>query len=410
MTKRNMWKFYLPFALFPFALAQTSDCTVEGDAVTIEGWAADVFCIDRGTALDNGNLIMAETPQDHTLHCLVEVSVCIDSGFALFGLDKVGDTHEVVAVLDDAGTQLIVDAGLQKIQQGRKLGLRVTVTGKLSQVTKDFKVAGESKTFQVLTCVTLDAAESLEEVLADEAASTTAAIVPADDTCDIDGVVVTVEGWAADIFCINRGTALDNSNLQMAETPEEHTLHCLVEIPVCVESGYAVFSLDKVGNTREVLYVLDDAGSQLIVDAGEAKLEEGRTTGLRVKLTGKVSQETRTFNVAGESKTFEVLKCVDLDTYETLDEISGVPIRSTSGSNDGYPEGTVGGIVAGVTAVLALLLYTAMSSCVKKRKGTESAETQSSNWGKSQTRNKGESKSSNQGSAERPGKPQISAV
>ena len=43
----------------------------------------DRFCIDRGTLLDNPSVTTLLNPEKHSLHCLVDVARCTDSGFEI---------------------------------------------------------------------------------------------------------------------------------------------------------------------------------------------------------------------------------------------------------------------------------------------------------------------------------------
>ena len=46
-----------------------------------------------------------------------------------------------------------------------------------------------------------------------------------------------------DTFCIERGTLLDNPELKTLERPDAHSVHCLVDVPRCYESGFEVLVL-----------------------------------------------------------------------------------------------------------------------------------------------------------------------
>jgi len=51
---------------------------------------------------------------------------------------------------------------------------------------------------------------------------------------------ICVEGYVMDTFCIDRGTFLDNPSLRTLESPEEHSFHCLIDVPSCVTSPFEV--------------------------------------------------------------------------------------------------------------------------------------------------------------------------
>jgi hypothetical protein len=73
---------------------------------------------------------------------------------------------------------------------------------------------------------------------------------------------VCVVGYVMDTFCIDRGTLLDNPSVKTLEHPEKHTIHCLVDVPRCYDSGFEIlspsndtkycrgFKLDSNGNNK----------------------------------------------------------------------------------------------------------------------------------------------------------------
>ncbi|CAJ1959549.1 unnamed protein product [Cylindrotheca closterium] len=51
-----------------------------GDQLCIQGFIMDYFCIQNVNMIDNG-LVTLEEPDRHTVHCLVDVGICLDSAF-----------------------------------------------------------------------------------------------------------------------------------------------------------------------------------------------------------------------------------------------------------------------------------------------------------------------------------------
>ena len=68
------------------------------------GYIMDWFCINRGTLLDNGNVITLEGPEQHSVHCLVDPSICWRSGFALLELSGGSPTYCSAYSLDEKET------------------------------------------------------------------------------------------------------------------------------------------------------------------------------------------------------------------------------------------------------------------------------------------------------------------
>ena len=65
--------------LVAFTTLVASTMTVTKVCVT--GYIMDIFCIERGSLLDNNNVVTLEGPQLHSVHCLVDPGVCRNSGF-----------------------------------------------------------------------------------------------------------------------------------------------------------------------------------------------------------------------------------------------------------------------------------------------------------------------------------------
>ena len=45
-----------------------------------------------------------------------------------------------------------------------------------------------------------------------------------------------------DRFCINLGTLLDNAGVKTLLNPEKHSVHCLVDVGVCRDSGFEILA------------------------------------------------------------------------------------------------------------------------------------------------------------------------
>ena len=65
-------------------------------------------------------------------------------------------------------------------------------------------------------------------------------------------VNVCIVGYVMDTFCINRGTLLDNPSVKTLRNPELHTIHCLVDVSRCRNSGYEVLR-DPEGQRDDIL-------------------------------------------------------------------------------------------------------------------------------------------------------------
>jgi hypothetical protein len=76
-----------------------------------------------------------------------------------------------------------------------------------------------------------------------------------------------VEGFIMDFYCIDRRFLLDRSSIRTLESPELHSVHCLVDVGLCNSSPYEIL-LDPLPG--ESLYArgwrLDDATKNRMID------------------------------------------------------------------------------------------------------------------------------------------------
>ena len=108
------------------------------------------------------------------------------------------------------------------------------------------------------------------------------------------------EGFVMDLFCINRGTLLDAPSVVTLQNPERHSVHCLVDVSRCINSGYNILLPNpKFGQGSEPKFgyalTLDKTGDDLVLKfarengvcstcTGSGKI----TAGLRFTYIGKV--------------------------------------------------------------------------------------------------------------------------
>ena len=77
--------------------------------VCVEGFVMDKFCIDRGTLFDDRSVRTLENPEKHSVHCLVDVSLCYNSGFNILMPNPSGSPAYANAVrLDGVGNQKVL--------------------------------------------------------------------------------------------------------------------------------------------------------------------------------------------------------------------------------------------------------------------------------------------------------------
>jgi len=77
---------------------------------------------------------------------------------------------------------------------------------------------------------------------------------------------VCVEGFIMDRACIKLGYLLDNPSLKPLENPEQHTVHCLVDVSYCYNSGFSILVPNPEGEPKfREAYKLDDKGNELLL-------------------------------------------------------------------------------------------------------------------------------------------------
>jgi len=86
-----MWmKRVLPLASILAALSPVRGLQV-GDELCIQGFIMDYFCIDNVRMIDNGRRTLEE-PDRHTVHCLVDVGICLNTAFEVLVESSGGST------------------------------------------------------------------------------------------------------------------------------------------------------------------------------------------------------------------------------------------------------------------------------------------------------------------------------
>lgn len=98
-----------------------------------------------------------------------------------------------------------------------------------------------------------------------------------------------------DKFCINRGTLFDNPGQAtlVAPGPEIHSVHCLVDVAQCINSGYTVLKENPGDDTYSVSYRLDDNGDSMMKAFAEDSGKKGTCKLCDGKLGGTIEKGFR---------------------------------------------------------------------------------------------------------------------
>jgi hypothetical protein len=125
--------------LLPAVLASYSASALEvGENICVEGFIMDFFCIDRGTLLDNQAVRTLEEPNLHSVHCLVDVSSCVNSPFEVL-LDPVNDENSATTNLYSRGWRLSEDAKETVVALARDVGTSCSTCTGNGMLRKGFR-------------------------------------------------------------------------------------------------------------------------------------------------------------------------------------------------------------------------------------------------------------------------------
>ena len=88
-----------------FALALASRLVASQNETCYTGYIMDKFCIDKGFMIDNG-LPTLKQPENHSVHCLVEIPFCVDSGYEVL-VDVNASEYQRAVELDSTGNTMV---------------------------------------------------------------------------------------------------------------------------------------------------------------------------------------------------------------------------------------------------------------------------------------------------------------
>lgn len=113
------------------------------------------------------------------------------------------------------------------------------------------------------------------------------------------GDTYCVEGYVMDYYCIELGSLLDNPSVRTLEGPDEHSIHCLVDVGPCIGSEFEILTPPLAGSStyRRSWRVTEDTKSTLVDLAREigscstcvnGYSGDGQRTGLRAVMDATV--------------------------------------------------------------------------------------------------------------------------
>lgn len=118
--KRALFTGLLCLAAGLFAINCFNPSPVEAEAMSYEGYLADVLCATRGTALDGADML--KHPEKHSVGCLKEPP-CVASGYGVL-TKGMGDTY-TFHKFDKKGNELAAEL-IKKTQKKDSFAVKVT--------------------------------------------------------------------------------------------------------------------------------------------------------------------------------------------------------------------------------------------------------------------------------------------
>jgi hypothetical protein len=259
-----MSKFVFAAVFLASAVANAAD-----EVSCFSGYISDTFCISNGVFLDKPGIPLLH-PEEHTIHCLLDPPMCIASLEVLAPPAEVGGNYTRAAMLDAAGSVLIAEygkaigAGCNGCVGDQEAGLNATIFGTFHNETTDPPMLNVSY------------------------------VLPVDVGCGYADIEADFcyEGYISDTYCISNGVFLDMPGDPLLN-PEEHTVLCLVDPPVCRASYEILGEPTELGGNYSRVARLDSVGTALIVHyarqigAGCSGCIGTQEKGLRATVMGK---------------------------------------------------------------------------------------------------------------------------
>ena len=278
--------FTLLFATVLLTLHQPT-VAADDEMQCTEGFVMDLFCINRGTLLDAPSVITLQNPEKHSVHCLVDLNICVNSGYnILLPNPKFGQGNESkfahALTLDKTGNDLVVklarENGVCSTCTGSgkiTAGLRFTYIGKVVPQEGNvaiFQVKNISLSPRNFNPNSNDdgCPNAMEKVNIFGPSMKSESGDRQDPSIAHDNDTQCTEGFIMDFFCIDRRRLFDNPNVVTLGNREKLSVHCLNDVDCCVNSSYSILLPNpKFGQGSEPKFVhaltLDKTGNDLVV-------------------------------------------------------------------------------------------------------------------------------------------------
>lgn len=177
-------------------------------------------------------------------------------------------------------------------------------------------------------------------------------------------------GFIMDRYCIDQGFMIDNGFPTLKE-PEKHSVHCIVEISVCVESGYEVLVNVNASEYQRAV-ALDSVGNEMVIAYAKriglcSECDQGTSGGQQYGLAGTIVGVLDT-NYTGtpprllvraiysSNTTCETARSTILTTQSPATMVTASPVASTASKpiTDNSVSGTTTRVLLGMVWMLTI--------------------------------------------------------
>lgn len=341
----------------------TCEADISGlNTVQFTGYVMDTYCVELGVLLDNSQYATLESPEMHSIHCLVDPAVCANSIIQLLGLSDGGDTtYEVKYKLDEYGTDMVNEmAWAIRDITGEGTVPQMSITG-YDDGSGNLLCVSEVCDQGEVGCMTDTSGMVREPYDVRRQPGRKPNALADDNICDsdIEGLaIVEFNGYVMDTYCIDLGVLLDNPDVATLQGPEKHSIHCLVDPSVCADSIVQLLGLSDGGDTTyEVKYSLDEYGTDMVNEMVWAIRD--------AQGNGEVPQ----MKVTGYDDGSGNLLCASSVCYDEVGCMTNSGMVLNNASDDGSDEDLDTSVVITIAFLIVFIAFIGWSFLIDKVNG-----------------------------------------
>eukprot|EP00633_Aureoumbra_lagunensis_P010439 CAMPEP_0197340220 /NCGR_PEP_ID=MMETSP0892-20130614/45519_1 /TAXON_ID=44058 ORGANISM="Aureoumbra lagunensis, Strain CCMP1510" /NCGR_SAMPLE_ID=MMETSP0892 /ASSEMBLY_ACC=CAM_ASM_000538 /LENGTH=854 /DNA_ID=CAMNT_0042844893 /DNA_START=154 /DNA_END=2714 /DNA_ORIENTATION=- len=290
--------------------------------ITVRGFMIDLYCWqlnpDTRVALDGADL--DENPEDHTIHCMRDVTVCRENGFGIV-VEQDDGMYDLLYAFDEAGNTAAL-AWLDSTTANDRIGVEVTVTGiatgnnvvlndlsvpELSDVVIRFHrdVIAHTGFLIDILCWEREGHQAIDGAFLDSN--------PQDHSikCMRDVPICREMGHGI-LKPVSDGCGYDLDGAILDTNPEEHSIKCMRDVPECRENGHGILKPVSDGCGYDLVYTFDEAGSALALEFIDSTEKENN---IIVTVTGEIDTAGTMYVETLEAEDYQIHEGYLVDYY-----------------------------------------------------------------------------------------------